>query len=417
MVKIHLLFIFTSASFSFAFPPLTSYNYGNFSFMAPLGWTVSVDEAQGSIIISEDPDNPLTPILAFVMTPDPNQQLTPDMAMSGFLTQPDFQQYNITEIGREYLDNGALWVLVQLDDGPEVVYASAIAFADSSSSTVALSFFFGLAERFVELEGATLPFVTFGGLDPAQLEGLANTNEITVSQQASRRFPELVQYQDSIKVPQGWQVSYNANQDLLLVQENPRDNDSAFILATSTTLETHISAETIAEQVIQSMGFSEIKIVSQEWLPHFNYQALMTETTAVVQGTPVKLAVLVFFPTTNSASVGLYAATKKHFRELGGSDLLLVTLAGLEPEKLYNNVLTNNPAPTQTFASMAPADNTYTSSTSKTFPQMQEEAQNQQMYYETMSNTLRMQHENNISIINNMGDSDWCWADVYGSCY
>ncbi len=410
VTRLIVLWILMFITVSFAFPPLTPYSYGDFSFMTPQGWTVNIDEAQGSIIVSENPNDPNASLLAMVLSLNPNNQMTPEIIMQNFFIQPDFQQYNITELGREYLNNGALWVVAQLNDGAEVAYLTAISFADPLNSTIALSFFLALAERFIELDGSTLPFVTFGGIDPAQFEQnyASNVTSPSTIDTTIGNFPPLVIYQN-VKVPQGWQVDYDSVQDLMLVQENPQDPNAAFIMSTSGSVQAGTTAEIVAEQTLQSTGFTNIGIVEQRWLPELSNQVLMTVATAMAEGTPAKLAVMVFFPEPTQANISMYLATSERFDLLGGSNLLLVTLAGLEPYQLSSSQID--------YTTTAPTNTANYNNDPASLLELQAQMQNDQMNYAMMSEMLQMQHETSMSIINNMGDSSWCWADTYGTCY
>lgn len=398
-----------------AFPTLTPYSYGNFSFMIPQGWTVNIDEMQGVIMVSENPNDPNASLLAMTIAANPNNQITPEIVMQSLLTQPDFQQYNITELGREYLNNGALWVVTELNDGQEVAYLTAVSFADTVNGTITMSFFMALAERFIELDGSALPFVTFGGLEPAQFEqgyqqsyaqNSNTTNYASSSGATVGQFPPLVPYQGSVKMPQGWQVDYDATQDIMMAQENPQDPNSAVIMSMSSPLTGASSAKAIAEQTLQSTGFTNISIIEQRWLPELSNQVLMTVATANANTIPAKVAVTVFFPSTTHANISAYLAPSDKFDAFGGGNLLLVTVAGLEPYQLSNGYeYATNPT-----TNIDPND-------PQSLLEYQAELQNQQMYYDTMSNMLQMQHETSMSIINNMGSDDWCWADTYGTCY
>ncbi len=404
------IIFFLSTAVAFAFPPLIPYSYGNFSFMIPQGWTVTADETQSSIFVSENPNDPSASNLAFIIAPNPNNQVTPDVIMQSLYSQPDFQAYNITELGREYLDNGALWVVAQLNDGAEVAYLTAVSFADPVNSVVTVSFFLALAERFVALDGATLPFVTFGGIDPSQFEQSYATNSAINSVPTTvGGFPSLVPYQDSVKLPQGWQVDYDPSQELLMVQENPQDPNGAILMSTSGPVQAGVTAEMIAQQTLQSTGFTNINIVEQEWLPELSYQVFRIVATAMAEGTPAKLAVMVFFPDPSTANINMYLATNERFDSLGGADLLLVTFAGFEPYQLSSDAGYTADTPSS-LTNIDPND-------PQALLDYQAEMQNQQQYYETMSNMLQMQHETSMTIINNMGSDDWCWADSYGTCY
>ena len=72
-------------SYAFAFPPLIPYQQGNTQVIAPQGWTVAIDEAQGIISMNENPNDPAAASLLMLTTPQ-QANLTPEVVAQNFLT-------------------------------------------------------------------------------------------------------------------------------------------------------------------------------------------------------------------------------------------------------------------------------------------------------------------------------------------
>ncbi len=153
-------------SYAFAFPPLVPYQQGNTQLMTPQGWTVAIDEVQGIISINENPNDPASASL-LMFTAAQQANLTPEIFAQNFLTTAvaNFQviEQNLVD------DHGGLLVTVTgtVDGIPAKV--AVLSFYDTSFGVLRLVAFAATPQRFEELGGAGLIYVTFGGQDPNQL--------------------------------------------------------------------------------------------------------------------------------------------------------------------------------------------------------------------------------------------------------
>ena len=157
------LFLF---SYAFAFPPLVPYQQGNTQVISPQGWIVAIDEAQGIISINENPNDPAAAsLLMFIVTQQAN--LNPETAAQTFLTNT---VTNFQVIEQNLVDNngGLLVTVTGTVDGISAKVA-VLSFYDIDFGVIRIAVFAATPQRFEELGGAELIFVTFGGQDPNQL--------------------------------------------------------------------------------------------------------------------------------------------------------------------------------------------------------------------------------------------------------
>ena len=163
-VCLGLIFALSS---TFAFPPLTPYQQGNTQIMAPQGWSVAIDEAQGIIIMDENPNDPSGASLVMLATPQ-QANLTPEVIIQNFLTTTvvNFQVIEQTSMD----DNGGLLVVATgMVEGISAKVA-ALSFYDMEFGLIRLAVFAATPQSFERLGGAPLIFVTFGGQDPSQFQ-------------------------------------------------------------------------------------------------------------------------------------------------------------------------------------------------------------------------------------------------------
>ncbi len=165
MKKIVLIIFLLTTSFVFAFPPFEQYQQGNINIRIPQSWAVQADEANGTIYIVENANDPNSPGIFFATTANSNN-LSPkevidetinDMINSGLS--------NYQVISSENLDGGLMLVFTGTMQN-RVLKTGLVAFANQNAITLAV--FSAEANRFDELGGIALLFVTVGGHDPAQ---------------------------------------------------------------------------------------------------------------------------------------------------------------------------------------------------------------------------------------------------------
>ncbi|MEM6430729.1 MAG: hypothetical protein AAF708_15930, partial [Deinococcota bacterium] len=333
--------------------------------------------------------------------------------IDAFVTSPDLATFRVTELGRQTLEPAslnALWLLVALEnlqDGGVEGYISFMGFQDLSTNTAVLAFFIANAERFEAQGGAALPLVVFTEAD--------TTMFVTTARDPSPSFPELVPYQGTVKVPQGWMTQYDAASGTLLAQEDMADANSPSLLGISVR-DQGVAPAIALEQLLISTGFEQMNILSEEVL---GGDGRIRVLDAVSEGEPVR-AVFAVFRDANTGTLNAYGfgARRQRFDELGGVDLLMVTLGGLELSQLSRvNIPEGSSANTGIYNDLIQFGQVYQQEFMQT-PAVQAQAasvsQNSLALQQMMLDT-QQQMFNTWS--NNIGGGDWCWADSYGTCF
>ncbi|MEM7735634.1 MAG: hypothetical protein AAF267_07565 [Deinococcota bacterium] len=397
---------------AWAFPPLQPYEQGRFRFQAPVGWEVSVDENQGSILISEDPTDDDASVLGLVTAVGQD----PLTLINTFINSPDLARFRIIEIGREGLvpnSLDALWLLVSLENPQDSLlegYISFIGFRDVRTDTSILAFFIANAERFETQGGAVLPLVVFTQAD--------TTMFVSTPPDPSPSFPTLVPYQGTVKLPEGWLTQYDAASGKLLAQEDMSDVNSPSLLGISVR-DQGVAPVVALEQLLVSTGFEQINILSEDVL---GGDGRIRVIDAVSQGEPVR-SVFAVFRDANTGTLNAYGfgARRRRFDELGGVDLLMVTLGGLELTQLSRvNIPENSSANTGIYNDLIQFGQAYQQEFMQNAlveplqPQPNDLNPNSLALQQMMLDTQQQMFN---SWSNNLGGSDWCWADSYGTCF
>jgi hypothetical protein len=292
-------------------------------------------------------------------------------------------------------------------------YISFMGFQDIHTNTSVLAFFIASAERFEAQGGAVLPLVVFTEAD--------TTMFVATPRDASPSFPTLVPYQGTVKLPEGWVTQYDAANGTLLAQEDMNDANSPSLLGISVR-DRGVAPVVALEQLLVSTGFEQVNILSEDVL---GTDGRIRVVDAVSEGEPVR-AVFAVFRDADAGTLNAYGfgARRRRFDELGGVDLLMVTLGGLELTQLsrvnipagssantgiYNDLIQFGQAYQQEFVPttlVEPLQTQPNDLTPNSLALQQMMLDSQQQMFDSWSNNL-----------GGIGDSDWCWADSYGSCF
>ena len=135
-------------------------------FNVPVGWALQVDEAQGLVYLQEDPADAFSPDILMLSVFN-EQGLSPELAIQQALANTGI--INATVVEQQSLEGGLL-VVVEGFLQSVFVKLALVSFTDLTTNTLSVAMFSSPAERFDELGGAALIFVTVGGQDPALYE-------------------------------------------------------------------------------------------------------------------------------------------------------------------------------------------------------------------------------------------------------
>ena len=162
MKKVLGLLLFLN--FAFAFPPLQSYQEGSIRFNLPVSWAVQVDEQQGTIFLQENPNDLASPQI-FLLTATTNNNSPKAMVEQASQNMKNLGMSNIQILESKPINNGYM-MLISGSRNNQAVKSAFISFTNANS--IALAGFSANSNRFDELGGVNLIYVTVGGQDPTQ---------------------------------------------------------------------------------------------------------------------------------------------------------------------------------------------------------------------------------------------------------
>jgi hypothetical protein len=139
----------------------------------PVGWQRQQDDY--GLILTENRNDEDSPVLALIgVQGQPGQQVAPRQIADTVLAQLDpAAQGIVATLVEERDQNGALYRLYRLQEGPKWGYLVSYTYSDANSGAIVHLFFSALEQRFVELGGPVLPLVVFAGLAPATIDQVA----------------------------------------------------------------------------------------------------------------------------------------------------------------------------------------------------------------------------------------------------
>ena len=162
--SIFLALILSVMSLAFAFPPLQVYQQGPINIRIPSNWAVNYDAANGAISIVEDPNNQASPFIFWATQTNSNNlspQAVVEQSINNILNSglSDYQLISSENI------QGGVAVIFSGYKQNQLLKTAIIVYANQDSLTMAM--FSAPANRFDELGGIALIYVTVGGYDPA----------------------------------------------------------------------------------------------------------------------------------------------------------------------------------------------------------------------------------------------------------
>lgn len=318
---------------AWALPPLEAYRGQGLELQIPLGWTVTVDEAGGTVLISEDPNDPLSAALVLAVVPHQpglDAAFLTDTVMAKIATE-------LTELGREEGD-GVVWTLqsFEFDGVPALVTSVAISRAEGSVASIAL--FSARVEDFEPLGCAALLFVTFGGADPALFETaaapVAAPTPGSGSAATAHSFPPLepiAELGGAYLKPAGWHYASESapGQDLIYLLEDPAADHGAAILFLSQVVEVPPPAGTdvvagVVASFSEALGLVDVTEIRRSGDTVTGARLL----SATRLGRPTKAFFALF---SNGRDISFYGivAPAERFDGFGGHGLMWVTLGGM----------------------------------------------------------------------------------------
>lgn len=136
----------------------------------PVGWQRQQDDY--GLILTENRNDEDSPVLALIgVQGQPGQQVAPRQIADTALAQLDPAAQGIVATLIEERDqNGALYRLHRLQEGPKSGYLVSYTYSDANSGAIVHLFFSALERRFIELGGPVLPLVVFAGLPQTMIE-------------------------------------------------------------------------------------------------------------------------------------------------------------------------------------------------------------------------------------------------------
>ena len=159
------LLVLLIISFAFAFPPFEQYNQGSFNIRIPANWTVNADEAKSTIYIVEDPASSTSPAIFFTEQANINNlspQAVIEQTINGLINS-GFSNYQL--ISSQNIEGGLSTIFSGYMQN-QFTKVGLIVFGSQNSLTMAM--FSAEANRFDELGGIALIYVTVGGYDPSE---------------------------------------------------------------------------------------------------------------------------------------------------------------------------------------------------------------------------------------------------------
>lgn len=169
-------------NFAFAFPRLEAYQQGSINIRVPVSWAVQIDENQGAIYLREDPNDSLSPEIFFITIVNTNNNNPQTLIKQAIQNMSNLGMTNIQVIDSQEINNvNGLMTVISGTRNNQAVKSAFISFANGDA--IALAGFNARTDRFDDLGGTDLIYVTVGGQDPAQY-GASNIQNLGNSQLA-----------------------------------------------------------------------------------------------------------------------------------------------------------------------------------------------------------------------------------------
>ena len=391
-----LIAAIAACGFAWALPPLETYRGHGLELQVPRGWTVTVDEAAGTVLVAEDPNDPAGAAMLLVVVP---AQPGLDAA---YLTEAVLSQVAPAraELGREEA-GGVVWTLQSFDADGIPALLTSLAIGQDGAQVATIALLSAHRDAFAELGGAALLFVTFGAADPALFAspaGAAGPAAGAAAPGAPAAFPPLepiAELGGAYLKPAGWHFGAESapGQDLIYLQEDPADAHGAAILFLT---QTGVGAPAAGADLVGAVVTAFAQTLGLEATTELRRSGDGTNGARLLSGTRLGRASKGFFAVfADGGDVRVYAiaAPAERFDAIGGHGLMWITLGGMSVadfERSDEMQAWYRPAPSWGDVSW---DGSFGA---------------QQMF-------LDMQSQMFMAWSNNMGGNS-CWGDSYG-CY
>lgn len=378
-----------------ALPPLEHYRGYGLELQVPRGWTVTVDEAAGTVLVAEDPNDPMAAAMVLLAVP---YQPGLDAA---FLTQAVLAEVapSRTELGREVVD-GVVWTLQSFDAEGVPALLTSLAISNEGGDVVTIALLSAQPDAFEVLGGTALLLVTFAAADPALFEQPASVHGAGGALGSFPRLEPIAELGGAYLKPAGWHYTSERapGQDLIYLLEDPADEHSAAILFLSQVIDTPPTPGTdVVEGVVasftQALGIGSVSVLRRSG-DDLNGARLLLGTRF---GRQTKAFFAVFSDAGSGRVYGVIAPAER-FDAFGGHGLMWITLGGMSVAAFEASA--EMQAWYQPAGSWSGFDGDGGSAGSLAAQQM----------------LLEMQSRMFMSWSNNLGGSTHCWGDSYG-CY
>ncbi|MEZ4606526.1 MAG: hypothetical protein R2865_06925 [Deinococcales bacterium] len=163
----------------------------------PIGWQVMLDEANGTLLIEEDPNDPLAASL-LLMVLDNSMNISPRDFIATFMEQSGMNQANLIEENTLDDSGGLMQVVEGIHTGVTARFAL-YSSVDTHSNSILLAVFAAPSEHFENLGGKLLAPVVFFGVDPnshqeaSQLEAALSQEEMNLFSDTINKSAEVLQ--------------------------------------------------------------------------------------------------------------------------------------------------------------------------------------------------------------------------------
>ena len=159
-------------NFAFAFPPLQPYQQGSVQMNVPVSWNVQIDEQQGLINLQENPNDPNSPQIFMIVQANTNNVSPTALIQEAVNGLTNSGLSNVSLLDNQSLEAGSM-TTISGNMQNKAVKVALVSF--TSGNYITLAVFNAPSQRFDELGGANLIFVTVGGQDPAQYSNTQNS--------------------------------------------------------------------------------------------------------------------------------------------------------------------------------------------------------------------------------------------------
>lgn len=320
-----------ACGFAWALPPLETYRGHGLELQVPRGWTVTVDEAAGSVFVVEDPGDRTSAGMALLVVPR-----SPGLDAAA-LTETVLADVPTprTELGRQ-VAAGVVWTLQSFQLDGVAALLTSVAISHEGGDVASIAVFSARTEAFEALGGAALLFVTFAGADPARFAAPERTAG------PGRAFPPLEPIAElgaGYRKPVGWQVVTERvpGQELIYLLEDPADDHGAMVLYLAQAADGLPPAGTDVVAGVIGLFTQALAIVDVEELRRSG--DLLTGAR-LLSGTRLGRPTKAFFAiatTEEGAQVYGVVAQAERFDAFGGHGLAWITLGGMAVEDFVVN--------------------------------------------------------------------------------